>query len=376
MNNAACRRASAAMTASGKEERAAFLKLNPRCARPGCGAPATLVDHIIPHKGDQRLFWSRSNWQPLAPPVIADGSRRRRSAARGSARGGEGRPYLVVAGLLAGAVASFDPPAWLDARRPREMESGRPDPDRRATDASPRPTSRPSPATAFPSAVSRRRPHHCPRRHDRQHQDRPQETSCRCDPRCRHDAGAPSCRRAGPRLPSVAPGLPPAIQRMTGRTTCSRRAIDHGALDLSAWIFDGSEIADPMGRGERAVRWLGKLKHPKSPLPGKPFQLDPWQERIVRAIYGPRHEDGTRIVKTVVLLLPRGNRKTSLAAALALLHTIGPEKGAGRRGDIGRRRSQAGTARLCRGAGHRPHGAAGGRAHPRRRLPQSADLPA
>ncbi|MCS0494339.1 terminase large subunit [Ancylobacter sp. MQZ15Z-1] len=92
------------------------------------------------------------------------------------------------------------------------------------------------------------------------------------------------------------------------------------------WIFDGSEIADPLGRGERAVRWLRMLRHPKSTLPGRPFQLDPWQERIVRAIYGPRHEDGTRIVKTVILLLPRGNRKTSLAAALALLHTIGPER--------------------------------------------------
>ncbi|MDQ0347866.1 terminase large subunit [Ancylobacter vacuolatus] len=92
------------------------------------------------------------------------------------------------------------------------------------------------------------------------------------------------------------------------------------------WIFDGSEIADPMGRGERAVRWLRMLKHPKSSQPGRPFQLDPWQERIVRRIYGPRHVDGTRIVKTVVLLLPRGNRKTALAAALALLHTIGPER--------------------------------------------------
>ncbi len=46
----------------------------------------------------------------------------------------------------------------------------------------------------------------------------------------------------------------------------------------------------------------------------------------MRQIYGPRHSDGSRIVKTVFLLLPRGNRKTSLAAALALLHTIGPEK--------------------------------------------------
>ena len=25
----------------------------------------TVVDHIIPHRGDQKLFWDRSNWQPL-----------------------------------------------------------------------------------------------------------------------------------------------------------------------------------------------------------------------------------------------------------------------------------------------------------------------
>lgn len=92
------------------------------------------------------------------------------------------------------------------------------------------------------------------------------------------------------------------------------------------WIYDGSPIEDPLGHGERAVKFLRLLKHPKS---GLPFQLDPWQERIVRRIYGPRHEDGSRVVRTVVLLLPRGNRKTSLAAALGLLHTIGPEKTAG-----------------------------------------------
>lgn len=89
------------------------------------------------------------------------------------------------------------------------------------------------------------------------------------------------------------------------------------------WIYDGSPIPDPLGHGERAVKFLRLLRHPKS---GLPFQLDPWQERIVRRIYGPRHADGSRIIRTVVLLLPRGNRKTSLAAALALLHTIGPEK--------------------------------------------------
>jgi phage terminase large subunit-like protein len=68
------------------------------------------------------------------------------------------------------------------------------------------------------------------------------------------------------------------------------------------------------------------LKHPKNPARGHPFKLDRWQERIVRRIYGPRHDDGRRVVETVLCLLPRGNRKTSLAAALALLHTIGPER--------------------------------------------------
>ena len=92
------------------------------------------------------------------------------------------------------------------------------------------------------------------------------------------------------------------------------------------WVYDDSPIPDPFGFGERAVKFLKALRHPKNPLPGNPFQLDRWQERIVRKIYGPRNEDGTRVVKTVVLLLPRGNRKTSLSAALALLHTVGPER--------------------------------------------------
>ena len=46
-------------------ERAAYLKQHPTCDRPGCGAPASVVDHVVPHRGDQHLFWSRSNWQSL-----------------------------------------------------------------------------------------------------------------------------------------------------------------------------------------------------------------------------------------------------------------------------------------------------------------------
>jgi 5-methylcytosine-specific restriction protein A len=29
---------------------------------------ANVVDHIVPHKGDQALFWDKNNWQSLCKP--------------------------------------------------------------------------------------------------------------------------------------------------------------------------------------------------------------------------------------------------------------------------------------------------------------------
>lgn len=48
--------------------RAAFLARNPLCAmhqQLGQVVPATVVDHIKPHRGDQSLFWDKANHQPL-----------------------------------------------------------------------------------------------------------------------------------------------------------------------------------------------------------------------------------------------------------------------------------------------------------------------
>ncbi len=92
------------------------------------------------------------------------------------------------------------------------------------------------------------------------------------------------------------------------------------------WIFDNSPIPDPFGYGEEAVQFLRRLRHPASTAPKNALNLTPWQERIIRRIYGPRHPDGRRIVKDVFFLIGRGNRKTSLAAAMAILHLYGPEK--------------------------------------------------
>jgi 5-methylcytosine-specific restriction enzyme A len=50
-------------TAEWERESKAYLKTNPKCRR--CDERADVVDHIIPHKGNMRLFWDRSNWQPL-----------------------------------------------------------------------------------------------------------------------------------------------------------------------------------------------------------------------------------------------------------------------------------------------------------------------
>lgn len=89
------------------------------------------------------------------------------------------------------------------------------------------------------------------------------------------------------------------------------------------------EIPDPLGYGQRAVDFIRSLKHPLSTRPGNAFPLDPWAEKIIRQIYGPRHADGSRVVKTAVLLVPRGNRKTTLTGAITLLHGKGPERRAG-----------------------------------------------
>ena len=54
--------------AEWRRARKAFLQLHPlcvECMKNGILTPATVVDHIMPHRGDQRLFWDESNWQSL-----------------------------------------------------------------------------------------------------------------------------------------------------------------------------------------------------------------------------------------------------------------------------------------------------------------------
>lgn len=51
-----------------RKARATYLKRHPLCRQcedEGLITAATVVDHIVPHRGDQGLFWDTDNWQPL-----------------------------------------------------------------------------------------------------------------------------------------------------------------------------------------------------------------------------------------------------------------------------------------------------------------------
>lgn len=65
------RRGSSAQRGYGykwQQARAAHLLQHPLCVmckQQGGIKAADVVDHIIPHKGDQALFWDSGNWQSL-----------------------------------------------------------------------------------------------------------------------------------------------------------------------------------------------------------------------------------------------------------------------------------------------------------------------
>lgn len=51
-----------------QQARLDHLRMHPLCVycdQAGRVEAATIVDHVVPHRGDQALFWDRSNWQSL-----------------------------------------------------------------------------------------------------------------------------------------------------------------------------------------------------------------------------------------------------------------------------------------------------------------------
>ena len=60
-------------------------------------------------------------------------------------------------------------------------------------------------------------------------------------------------------------------------------------------------------KADRAVKFIEMLPHTKGEYAGKPFWLLPWEERVVRDIYGIVKPDGTRQFKTAFIEIPKKN---------------------------------------------------------------------
>lgn len=89
------RRGSAAArgyTSRWRKASKAFLRAHPICLKcfnsTGEIVPATEVDHIVPHKGDQKLFWDTDNWQALCHNCHS-AKTAREDGGFGNRRGGE-----------------------------------------------------------------------------------------------------------------------------------------------------------------------------------------------------------------------------------------------------------------------------------------------
>ncbi len=71
-------------------------------------------------------------------------------------------------------------------------------------------------------------------------------------------------------------------------------------------------------KADRAVTFISNLKHTKGKWAGKPFELLPWQEQIIRDIFGIVKPNGKRQFLSAYVEIPKKNGKSELAAAVAL----------------------------------------------------------
>ena len=73
-------------------------------------------------------------------------------------------------------------------------------------------------------------------------------------------------------------------------------------------------------KAQRVIRFIEALKHTKGEFHGKPFELLPWQEKIIRDVFGTvRDDDPTqRQYTSAYIEIPKKNGKSELGAAIAL----------------------------------------------------------
>lgn len=71
-------------------------------------------------------------------------------------------------------------------------------------------------------------------------------------------------------------------------------------------------------KADRAVAFIENLCHTKGKWAGKRFWLLPWQEQLIRDIFGIVKPDGNRQFRTAFVEICKKVGKSELAAAIAL----------------------------------------------------------
>ncbi|MBQ3599938.1 MAG: hypothetical protein II992_01890 [Lachnospiraceae bacterium] len=71
-------------------------------------------------------------------------------------------------------------------------------------------------------------------------------------------------------------------------------------------------------RAKRAIDFVKLLRNTQGEYAKHPFNLMPFQEKMIKDIFGTVNEEGFREIREAFIFLPRKNGKTELIAALVL----------------------------------------------------------
>lgn len=85
--------------------------------------------------------------------------------------------------------------------------------------------------------------------------------------------------------------------------------------DFSRWAV--AAVYDE-NKAQQAIRFINSLKHGIGEFHGQPFELFPWQDKIVRDIFGTVKPNGYRQYKRAYIEIPKKNGKSEFGAAIAL----------------------------------------------------------
>src|SRR5574344_347702 len=92
-------------------------------------------------------------------------------------------------------------------------------------------------------------------------------------------------------------------------------------FEPTEFMAEGSHYDED--QADYVVNFIQCLCHTKGKWAGKPFLLLPWQEEIIRNLFGILKADGKRQFTTAYIEIPKKNGKSELAAAVALYLLFG-----------------------------------------------------